>query len=111
MTGVQTCALPISKFYKPYNKLGEIYGRIFNNFDSSFFYLNKAYILNPANLETLRNLGTAYGIRNDFQNSLRYLLEAEKVAPTDKDILNKLAITYKNMGNIAKSNEYAAKIK
>jgi protein O-mannosyl-transferase len=97
------------KYDKAYNKLGEIYGRIFNNFDTSFYYLNKAYELNPANLETLRNLGTAYGIRNEFQKSLRYLLEAEKVAPTDKDILNKLAITYKNLGNIPLSNEYVAK--
>ena len=83
--------------------------RIFNNFDSSFYYLNKAYDLNPANLETLRNLGTAYGIRNEFQKSLRYLLEAEKVAPTDKDILNKLAITYKNIGNLQLANEYSVK--
>jgi protein O-mannosyl-transferase len=97
------------KYDKPYNKLGEIYGRIKNDFDTSFYYLNKAYELNPKNLETLRNLGTAYGIRNEFQKSLRYLLEAEKVAPTDKDILNKLAITYKNLGNSQLSNEYAAK--
>ena len=97
------------KYDKAYNKLGEIYGRIFNNFDTSFYYLNKAYELNPANLETLRNLGTAYGIRNEYQKSLRYLLEAEKVAPTDKDILNKLAITYKNLGDLKLSNEYFAK--
>jgi tetratricopeptide (TPR) repeat protein len=97
------------KYDKAYNKLGEIYGRILNNFDSSFYYLNKSYELNPKNLENLRNLGTAYGIHNEYQKSLRFLLEAEKVAPTDKDILNKLAITYKNIGNIPLSNEYVAK--
>ncbi len=94
---------------KAFNKLGEIYGRIKNNFDTSFYYLNKAYELNPSNLENLRNLGTAYGIRNEYQKSLRFLLEAEKVAPTDKDILNKLAITYRNMGNQQLANEYAQK--
>jgi protein O-mannosyl-transferase len=97
------------KYDKPFNKLGEIYGRIFNNFDTSFYYLNKAYELNPANLETLRNLGTAYGIRYEYQKSLRYLLEAEKVDPNDKDILTKLSITYKNLGNIPLSNDYFAK--
>ncbi|MEI6853000.1 MAG: hypothetical protein WCL06_09160, partial [Bacteroidota bacterium] len=97
------------KYDKAYNKLGEIYGRIKNDFDTSFYYLNKAYELNPKNLETLRNMGTAYGIHNEFQKSLRFFLEAEKVAPTDKDILNKLAITYKNLGNTQLSNEYAVK--
>jgi len=97
------------KYYKAYNKLGEIYGRIRNDFDSSFYFLNKAYELNPKNLEILRNLGTAYGIHRDFQTSLRFFLEAEKVAPADKDIMNKLAITYKNLGNQPKSNEYAVK--
>ena len=94
---------------KAFNKLGEIYGRIFNNLDTSVYYLHKAYDLNPASLETLRNLGTAYGIGRDFQKSIKYLLEAEKIAPTDKDILNKLAITYKNTGDLKLSSEYAIK--
>ena len=96
---------------KAYNKLGEIYGRIFNNFDKSFEYLHKAYDLNPTNIETLRNLGTAYGLQRDFQKSLKYLLEAEKVNPSDKDILNKLSLTYLNLGNIKLAEEYAGKAK
>ncbi|MEI6124309.1 MAG: tetratricopeptide repeat protein [Bacteroidota bacterium] len=97
------------QYDKAYNKLGEIYGRVYNNFSKSFEYLNKAYAINPKNLETLRNLGTAYGIQRNYENSLRYLLEAEKVKPDDKDILNKLAVTYKNMGNLTLANEYILK--
>jgi len=96
---------------KAYNKLGEIYGRIFNNFDKSFEYLHKAYDLNPNNIETLRNLGTAYGLQRDFQKSLKYLLEAEKLKPDDKDILNKLSLTYLNLGNKKLAEEYAQKAK
>ena len=96
---------------KAYNKLGELYGRIFNNFDKSFEYLHKAYDLNPGNIETLRNLGTAYGLQRDFQKSLKYLLEAEKINPGDKDILNKLSLTYLNLGNKKLAEEYAGKAK
>mgnify|MGYP003804419051 CR=1 FL=1 len=99
------------QFDKAYNKLGEIYGRVFHDFDKSFEYLNKAYDLNPTNIETLRNLGTAYGLQHDFQKSLRYLLKAEKVKPDDKDILNKLSVTYMNLGDKKMAEEYAVKAK
>ncbi|HNW88697.1 MAG TPA: tetratricopeptide repeat protein [Bacteroidales bacterium] len=109
-TAIQLLNGIISKdpgYSKAYNKLGEIYGRIYHDFERSFKYLDKAYELSPKDLETLRNLGTAYGLQRDFQQSLRYLLEAEKVQPDDKDILNKLSITYLNLGNRQKAEEYA----
>ena len=96
---------------KAYNKLGEIYGRILHDFGQSLIYLQKAYELNPLDLETLRNLGTLFGMQGKFQESLKYLLEAEKVQPDDKDILNKLSITYLNLGNKAMAESYAARAK
>ncbi|HOH84863.1 MAG TPA: hypothetical protein PLI16_09650, partial [Bacteroidales bacterium] len=98
-------------YSKAYNKLGEIYGRIYGNFSKSVEYLDKAYALNPTDLETLRNLGTLYGLQGKFEPSLKYLLEAEKVKPDDKDILNKLSITYLNIGNRQKAEEYSLKSK
>jgi len=98
-------------YSKAYNKLGEIYGRILHDFGQSLIYLNKAYELNPVDLETLRNLGTLFGMQGKFQESLKYLLEAEKVKPNDKDILNKLSITYRNLGNNAMAESYAARAK
>jgi tetratricopeptide (TPR) repeat protein len=94
---------------KAYNKIGEIYGRIYHNFPKSFENLLKSYELNFRDLENLRNLGTAYGMQGDYQKSLKYLLEAEKVKPDDKDILYKLAITYKNLGDLKMCGEYARK--
>jgi len=94
---------------KAYNKLGEIYGRIYHDFPKSFEYLHKSYALNPANLENLRNLGTAYGLTGNYQKSLFYLLEAEKIKPDDKDILNKLSLTYQNLGNKYLAEKYALK--
>lgn len=98
------------EYDKAYNKLGEIYGRVLNNFDSSFYYLHKSYNINSKSLENLRNLGTAYGIQKKFTESLSFFLEAEKLKPDDKDILNKLVITYQNLGNIEKASEYQKKL-
>jgi len=98
-------------YSKAYNKLGEIYGRILHDFGQSLIYLHKAYELNPVDLENLRNLGTLFGMQGKFQESLKYLLEAEKVKPDDKDILNKLSITYRNLGNNAMAESYAARTK
>lgn len=92
------------------NKIGEICGRIYHNFPKSFDYLLKSYELNSRDIENLRNLGTAYGLQGDYRKSLKYLLEAEKVKPDDKDILYKLAITYKNLGDLKMFNEYARKV-
>ncbi|MCK9611927.1 MAG: tetratricopeptide repeat protein [Bacteroidales bacterium] len=94
---------------RAYNKLGEIYGRIYGNFSKSFEYLYKAYELNPAHLETLRNLGTAHGLRGEYNQSLKFFLEAEKIKPDDKDILKKLSITYRNLGDNQKAMEYEQK--
>lgn len=113
-TAIQILNNIISKvpsYDKAYNKLGEIYGRILHDFPKSLEYLAKAYELNPKNLETLRNLGTAYGLQRDFQKSLKYLLEAEKIKPDDKDILNKISLTYLNLGDRDLAEEYAQKAK
>ena len=106
---LQDMVMQYPEFDKSYNKLGEVYGRVFGDMKKSFEYLLKAYSLNPRNIETLRNLGTAYGLTGDFNNSLRYLKEAETLAPSDRDILTKIALTYQNMGEKALSESYAAR--
>lgn len=92
-----------------WNKLGEIYGRIYGDLEKSLIYLQKAYELNPENASTLKNLGTAYGMAGKFELSLRYLLEANAITPDDKDIIDKIALSYKNTGDEVNAGIWAAK--
>ena len=95
---------------KVLNKMGEIYGRVLQDFPNSFKYLLLSYKINPNDIDNLRNLGTAYAMKSQYNEALKYLSEAEKIKPDDADVLNKLALTYKNMGNLPLYQEYAVKI-
>jgi tetratricopeptide (TPR) repeat protein len=95
---------------KVLNKMGEIYGRVLQDFQNSFKYLLMSYKANPNDIDNLRNLGTAYAMQSKFTEALKYLIEAEKIKPDDTDILNKLAITYKNMGDLPKFQEYTLRL-
>jgi hypothetical protein len=44
-----------------------------------------------------------------FELSLRYLLEANAVTPDDKDIIDKIALSYKNTGDEVNAGIWAAK--
>lgn len=95
---------------KVLNKMGEIYGRVLQDFQNSFKYLLMSYKINPNDIDNLRNLGTAYAMQSRFPEALKYLSEAEKIKPDDADVLNKLAITYKNLGDLSKFQEYSLKV-
>lgn len=100
--------------WEAFYKLGNIYGKVKQEIDSSLYYLNKAYTLNPSGIQINKDLGVAYGINGDFENSLNFLIQAMKLDPSDAQNVINIGVTYQRMGNIAEAKKYfdeAAKIK
>ncbi len=94
---------------KAYNKIGEIYGRLFNDLEKSLSYTLTAYKLNPKNPDNAKNLGLIYGIKGNYKESLKYFLEAYNIKPDDKDLLQKISLTYKNLGDKSHAEEFMKK--
>lgn len=82
-----------------YSKLGEIYGRAFNDIDNSEKFLLKAYQLDPKNSSTLENLGIVYGFRQNFRLSVDFFKKALAIDSVNTRMLQNLSSTYRLMGN------------
>ncbi len=94
---------------RPYNELGEIYGKELGRLSESIGYLTKAFEIDPNNIHTLENLGVAYGMSGNFKTSLDYFLRAEKISPQKKRLLENIAKTYMYMNDQAGYNTYMQK--
>lgn len=92
-----------------WGKLGEIYGRVYNDVPKSLQYLQKAYAVDPKSSTTLENLGICYGFMKDYKQSLEYFLKAQELNPDDSRLLTNIGNSYRLMGDIQKSEEYFKK--
>ncbi len=90
--------------------LGTLYGRYKHDFNKSIYYLNNAMILNPSDIDIYNNLGTAYGIKKQYDKAMEVFEKGLQVAPNDTTTLTNLAITCQNIGDTAKANYYAKKV-
>ena len=86
--------------------IGRIYGEKYHQLDSALVYLNRAYKVNPENIQLLKNLGVAYAIKNEFSVSLGFLLAASQKDPADTALMRNIAATYRSLGNLDKSEEF-----
>lgn len=91
-------------------KLGTLYGRYKNNLDSSIYYLNKAIAINPSKPLYYEDLGVAYGLKKDYPKVIEINLAGLKIDANYPPFYRNLAITYMQMGDKARANEYGAKI-
>jgi len=98
-----------SMFYDAHSKLGELYGKIYNNLDKSLEHLLKAYKVKPDDASNLENIGIAYGMKRDFPNSLHFFEEAMKINPDKPELYMNVSQTYAIMGNKEKAEEYRVK--
>lgn len=87
------------------SKMGEIYGKILNDIDTSLEYLLKAYAISPTDASLLENLGIAYGIKKNFEKSIAFFEKAIEADPDKVSIYTNLSGTYNIMGNTEKANE------
>lgn len=87
-------------------QIGNIYGRSLNNIDSSIVYLLKAEAINPNKLQVQKDLGVAYGFKQDFLKSLEHSQKAYQLNPTDQQVLINIGITYQMLGDTANMRKY-----
>ncbi|MBS9779703.1 MAG: tetratricopeptide repeat protein [Moraxellaceae bacterium] len=64
----------------------------------------------PNNVQSINNIATSYAMGGDFDNGLKYFLQAEKINPQDPVILLNIANVYKKTNNKAKAKEYYQRI-
>ncbi|MBN2613216.1 MAG: tetratricopeptide repeat protein [Bacteroidales bacterium] len=90
-------------------QLGNLYGKHKNNLPKAVYYLEMAVKIDPQSFEANKDLGVAYGISGQFQKSADYLNKALILNPGDADTYFNLGITYYNLKDTGKANEYFQK--
>jgi tetratricopeptide (TPR) repeat protein len=60
----------------------------------------------PNHVESLSNLAIVYGLQGNYDNALKHLLKAEKIAPTDFIVLNNIANMYQQKGDKRNAIKY-----
>ncbi|MEI6681688.1 MAG: hypothetical protein WCO44_03620 [Bacteroidota bacterium] len=103
----QAIALSDPKEHDALERIGQIYGQYYHLIDSSLAYLNKANQMNPGDPWLLKNLGVAYAMKADYQKSLECFLAAYKQLPEDTSLMQNLSISYRAIGDITRSDEFA----
>jgi tetratricopeptide (TPR) repeat protein len=122
----------VSAEFELKREIGYVYGKELNNLDSSIVYLEEALDLvllknqllqnhnadlKPADasnirgelFQTYKDLGVAYGMNGNYTRALEVMLNAEKMNPSDKQLMTNIAQTYRQLGDIEKANEYFQK--
>jgi len=87
-------------------KIGRIYGKEMNNLDSAFRYLTRAYEKNNNNPDVLSGLAVVYGMKGDLKKSLQFSLAGLKFKGDDPSLLYNIGITYQNLGEKEKGEEF-----
>ena len=93
----------------PIYKIGAVYGRIVGNLDSSIVYLTKAIEMDPKQDLYVEDLGVAYGMKKDYANLLKTYEAAIQRNPKYAPYYFNIGVTYREMGNPAKADEYFKK--
>jgi tetratricopeptide (TPR) repeat protein len=87
-------------------KIGRIYGKEMHNIDSALIYFTRAYEKNTQNLDAISGLAIVYGIKGDLGKSLQFSLAGLKIKGDDPPLLYNIGITYKNLGEKEKGEEF-----
>jgi len=90
-------------------KIGKIYGKEMQDLETSIIYFNQAYQANPGNIDVIKDLATAYGIKGDYKSSLNFALNGLKINGNDAFLLYNTGLTYSNLGQQALGQEYINK--
>lgn len=88
---------------------GRYFGEQEGNLKKANEWLKKAYQYNPKDYETLRLLGTSYGMLQDNEQALKYFLKATEVNPNEGYAWFNVSIVYNHMGDKEKANFYLQK--
>ncbi len=95
------------KSYLPYSnhpsqinfKIGNLYGQQLGNFTEAINYLKLAYRQNETDINISINLGTAYALNQQYNNSIEVLESTLKLAPNNYQIYINLGLAYFEIGD------------
>jgi protein O-mannosyl-transferase len=73
--------------------LGKIYGQFRANPDSACYFLERAISLNSGNIAAYKDLGIVYGMKGEYDKALDVLSRAQKLDPSDRQIVQNIMIT------------------
>jgi protein O-mannosyl-transferase len=90
-------------------KLGEVYGRYFNDLKLAEKFLLKSLSLNPIEFSSNENLGIVYGMQGNGEKSLEYFLKALAIDPNVSRLHTNIANTYMQMNLPEKAAEHFRK--
>lgn len=91
-------------------RLGRIYLLEKNDHILALPHLEESARINPRNAETQNSLGVAYFRNNRPEDAIKAFINAEKVNPNDKQVLNNIMLMYKQLGNNVMADEYSRKL-
>lgn len=89
-----------------YRDWGRYEGQVKNNLPQAVEYLQKSFTYDSTDVQTLRNLGAAYGMMAQPAKAVTYLEKALKKDPTDATLRQNLAIAWMQLGRPDKAAEY-----
>jgi protein O-mannosyl-transferase len=92
-----------------YREIGKNAGQVNKDLEGAIENLNRSFQYNPQDMSVLSFLGTAYGMSNQFQKAIDVLEKALAVRFDKQDAINLIA-SYRNIGNLAKANEWESKL-
>jgi tetratricopeptide (TPR) repeat protein len=94
-----------------YQELGKHEGQVNNNLPKALEYFQSALQVDSTDSQTLRLMGTAYGLQSKHEEAVRYFEKALVKAPNDPELLKNISIGYRLLGNTAKAEQYERKPK
>ena len=83
-----------------YLNLGRAFGREKNDLNQSIYYLEQGRKLAPKNFDILTNLGTAYGLQQNYDQAIEVLEKAAKIKPSVAKTYIDLGLSYFNSGRV-----------
>ncbi len=92
-----------------YYQWGKYAGQQQNNLPLAIEKINQAIQINPSAPNYYEDLGVAYGLSGDYANAIKASEAGIKVDPNYAPFYFNIAATYKQMGDVAKGEEYQIK--
>jgi tetratricopeptide (TPR) repeat protein len=91
-----------------YNRMGSAYFSL-GQFDRAIESYKAGIVQDSAYADLWLNLGNAYGVTKQYMQANEAFEKAYRLNPANPQPLYFIAMTYQNMGDIEKANEYTAK--
>lgn len=92
-----------------YTNAGQYHGEVLRDTEKALSYLNEAIRLRPNDVETLRLLGIAHGVKGEVNKTLEYLNRALEFAPNNASVLYNLGAAYYQLGDAEQGATYIAR--